>query len=96
MAEFTVSPRARLDIEEIWDYTADRWNTEQADRYIRNLQEAMMGLAAKPDKGRACDDIRPGYRKHVVGSHFIFYRATDTGIEIVRVLHQGMNVETHL
>ncbi|MDA0655183.1 MAG: type II toxin-antitoxin system RelE/ParE family toxin [Proteobacteria bacterium] len=99
MAAFAVTPRAGRDIEDIWDFTADHWNTAQADWYIRNFQEAMMALAANPEKGRACDAIRTGYRKYAVGSHFIFYRATDVGeagIEIIRVLHQRMNVEIHL
>ncbi len=51
MAELVVSPRAGLDIEKIWDYSADHWNTAQADRYVRNLQQVMIMLAAKSDVG---------------------------------------------
>ena len=53
-------------------------------------------LAADPKKGRRIDDIRPGYRKQAAGSHFIFYRLARPGIEIVRILHQSMDVEAHL
>jgi len=43
----------------------------------------------------SCDEIRPGYRKFPRGSHVIFYRsATDCMIEIVRVLHRSMDIET--
>jgi toxin ParE1/3/4 len=42
-----------------------------------------------------CDDIRPGYCKYHVGRHLIFYRQVSDGLEIVRVLHDRMDVETH-
>lgn len=45
--------------------------------------------------GVACDEIMPGYRKFSQGSHVIFFKNTTKGvIEIVRVLHQSMDVET--
>jgi hypothetical protein len=28
-----LSPRAALDLDEIWDYTAKRWGVEQAETY---------------------------------------------------------------
>jgi hypothetical protein len=47
--------------------------------------------------GRDCAAIRPGYRKHGVGRHIIFYRSiADDCIEIVRVLHERMDAERHL
>lgn len=42
---FTLSPRARADLDGIWDYTAERWNADQADRYIRQLAEAFGNIA---------------------------------------------------
>lgn len=40
--------------------------------------------------------FRPGYLKLTVGAHLVFYRKTDTGIDVIRLLHQRMDVETHL
>jgi toxin ParE1/3/4 len=37
-----------------------------------------------------------GYRVYHVGQHLIFYRQKSTGIEIIRILHDRMDVETHL
>jgi len=50
----------------------------------------------EPHRGRACDDIRPGYRKYHVGRHLIFYRESPEGLEIIRILHDRMDIETHL
>ena len=30
---FVFTPRAQSDLDEIWDYTADRWGLEQAETY---------------------------------------------------------------
>ncbi len=53
-------------------------------------------LAQEPHLGRVCDEIRQGYRKHHVGRHLIFYRQVAAHIEIIRILHKRMDVESHL
>jgi toxin ParE1/3/4 len=95
MTPYGLSPQAQADIDAIWDYTADRWSEEQADRYIK-LQEAMERLARDPRRGRPCDQLRRGYRKYSVGSHVLFFRVVANRIEIIRVLHQQMDFERHL
>ncbi len=97
MSTYLLSPAARSDISEIWDYTAWRWSTEQAERYVRAIAEACHALATGQREGRSINDIRPGYFKFLVGSHVLFYRVTEVGaIEVVRVLHQRMDVVAHL
>lgn len=97
MKEFRVSPAARADLGEIWDYTASRWGAEQAERYVRALAAACQDLADQRKEGRAIDDIRAGYYKLAVGSHLLFYRlAGDGTIDIVRVLHQRMDIPERL
>ena len=96
MSRYTLTPRARSDIEEIWDYTAARWSVDQAEVYLRQIKAAIEAIAADPSRGRACDDVRAGYRKYPAGSHLLFYRATPEGIDIVRILHQRMDFERHL
>ena len=53
-------------------------------------------IVDEPQLGRACDEIRKGYRKHHVGRHLIFYRQTTSHIEIIRILHESMDVDSHL
>ena len=95
MSRYVVSPRARADLEDIWDYTAERWGPSQAEEYIRLLQHAIETVADNPRKGRSCDEVREGYRKYSVGSHVLFYRSIKVGIDIVRVLHGRMDFERH-
>jgi toxin ParE1/3/4 len=54
-------------------------------------------MAVNPLIGRPGDEIRAGYRKLAAGSHTLFYRITVEGvIDVVRVLHQRMDVDRHL
>jgi toxin ParE1/3/4 len=57
----------------------------------------MSGFLPSPATGRAINDIRDGYFKLSVGSHFLCYRLTDTGVlEVVRILHQRMDIAGRL
>jgi toxin ParE1/3/4 len=96
MNRYVLSPLARADIENIWDYTAENWGERQAERYAREIQRAIEAVAANPRKGRSCDDIRAGYHKYPVGSHILFFRVVDGVVDIVRILHQRMDFDRHL
>lgn len=96
MRRFTLSPRAQADIEEIWDYTVQHWNVDQAEVYLRKIKAAIEAVADEPRLGRPCDEVRVGYRKYPAASHVLCYRMTHDGIDIVRILHQRMDFERHL
>jgi toxin ParE1/3/4 len=95
-ARYVLSPRAQADMDEIWDRTAERWGTDQAEFYTRQLWRHIEAVASKPAIGRACPEVRAGYYKYLSGSHFLFYRLIDDGIDVVRVLHERMDFGRHL
>ena len=96
MAEFSLRPKAIADLEEIWRYTVDTWGEAQAERYVRLINESFRQIADNPSLGRSCDVICEGYRKRSVGRHVIFYRTIDGDVEVVRILHDRMDVDRHL
>lgn len=96
MAEYRLTPAAERDLESIWTYTVRQWGTEQAVRYIDFLTAAFAGLADSPKTAPSCDHIRPGYRRWGVERHMIYFRMTDDGIVVVRVLHDRMDASRHL
>jgi toxin ParE1/3/4 len=53
-------------------------------------------LARSPDIGRSVPAIRPGMFKFPAASHTIFYRKSPGAIEVIRILHKSMDVESHL
>ncbi len=97
MKRTVLARAAQRDLDEIWDYTADRWSQAQANRYIDHIRRACKKLGRGDARGRSIDDVRPGYWKLAVKSHFLFYRVEDSGvIDIIRILHQRMDIEAHL
>lgn len=97
MPSFTLTNLAKADLKEIGLYTQEKWGSDQRDKYLTMLDTCFHKLATNPLKGKDCSGIRNGYRKLNAGSHVIFYRQPlpDT-IEIIRVLHANMDIETRL
>ena len=88
--------QAEADVAEIWRYTASRWGAKQADKYYASLIDGFRSLAANPNLGRSCEEIRPGYRRHSVGAHVVFYKADGAEVDIVRILHSRRDFQQHL
>ena len=95
-AEYRLAPEANRDMETIWLHTLEIWGLEQANRYTDELTEAFGQLAAAPNMATPCDHIRKGYRRSRVGRHAVYFRVTDYGIAVVRVLHDRMLSTRHL
>lgn len=92
---YRLSPRAESDLEEIWLYTFKNWSPEQADSSHNAIVDAFENRAAGRKTGRSID-IREGYFKFPAGAHLVFYRFAETGLVVVRILHQRMDVNRHL
>ena len=93
-----VSQAAANDLEGIWLYTLEHWSLEQADRYLGLLMEGSELIRTDPACGRDYSHVREGYWCLKVGAHVIFYRLNEAhdAIEVVRVLHRRMDLETRL
>jgi toxin ParE1/3/4 len=94
---YKLSKEAQNDLEQIWLYTLENWSIDQADRYLNLLIDEMEYLCLKPNSGFNFDLIRTGYWRAKVKSHFIFYRINQSSeLEIIRILHERMDVENQL
>ena len=97
MSGFIVSKKAEIDLVNIAIYTQNMWGKLQRNAYITEIDRSFFILAKDHKKGRDCSDIRKNYRKYKVGKHMIFYREINKNmIEIVRVLHDRMDIEMNL
>ena len=95
---YKISVKASKDIEDIWLYTFENWSQEQADRYTNLIFDEIEYLAGNPNSGKDFTHIRKNYRCSKVKSHIIFYKEIErqSKIEIIRVLHQRMEIENRL
>ena len=96
MPEVELRPKAYADLDDIWDYTVETWGFDQAERYVRSLSAAFDTLAESPDLGRIYKDVYENLRVYPSGSHLIFYFASANGIDVVRILHKRMDIQSHL
>ncbi|RQS03226.1 type II toxin-antitoxin system RelE/ParE family toxin [Burkholderia sp. Bp9002] len=90
-----LTPLAEADLEEIWTYTYETWSLEQAEHYVGELVTALERLARREWVGRP-SRARDGYLRYLVGAHVVFYRETAETLDVIRVLHQRMDVDRHL
>ena len=96
MLSFRLTKKAIKDIKDIGRYTRENWGREQRNLYLSRLDDCFQLIAREPQIGKACDYIRSGYQKYHVGRHLIFYRQSSAYVEIIRILHDRMDVESHL
>ncbi len=68
--------------------TLSQWGVEQAEKYVRELWSTRGHAASDSSKSVDMSDVRRGYRKSGSGSHVIFFKVTDDGSDVVRILHQ--------
>ena len=94
---FYLTRKAKADLKSIGRYTQKIWGVNQRNTYLTEIDRAFHDISNNPNIGRNCDYIRSGYRKYKVGKHYIFYREVSIEeVEIVRVLHERMDISRHL
>jgi toxin ParE1/3/4 len=95
---YKISREASNDLEKIWLFTIETWSAEQADRYLNLLFDEIEYLCLKPKSGTDFGYVRKGYFRSRVKYHFIFYIINEekNEIEIIRILHQQMDIENRL
>lgn len=96
MSTYRLTLAAQRDLSSIWDFTQDRWGSDPAESYVREIKAAIERIADDPDRGRSCNEIREGYRRYGIGSHLLFYVPTPAGVDVTRTLHQRMDPTRHL
>jgi toxin ParE1/3/4 len=91
-----LSKRAQADLENIWQYGAERWSIDRSDAYQRELADTLGRCADYPEIGVAQPAFGKNVRTIVSGSHIVFYRPVKGGIYVIRILHQMQDGKHHL
>lgn len=93
---FVITKKAIADLEEIWLYTVEKWSAEQADRYYNLIFDEINYICKNNTAGKSMEHVRKGYRAAKVKSHLIFYRVINNTIEVIRILHERMDIDNRL
>ncbi|MFZ5891314.1 MAG: type II toxin-antitoxin system RelE/ParE family toxin [Myxococcota bacterium] len=95
MSKVVLSQLAEGDLLDIAVYTLREWGDAQCTRYLGQLENACHLLADDPQRGRPCDDVRPGLFRYETGRHVVFFRRFPDGVRVLRFLHDRMLPEIH-
>jgi toxin ParE1/3/4 len=88
MTDVLLRPEAEADIEEIADYTIERWGREQARSYVAALRADIASLSESSERFPVHEQTGLGLRRMGSGHHLVFYLVGAKVIEVVRVLHE--------
>ena len=96
--------QAERDYAEVLQWAVKTFGEGQASTYAETIALAIEALEGGPDVlgARAREDIQPGIRTlHVArqgraGRHFVVFRAAGLNIDVLRLLHDSMDLPRHL
>ncbi len=97
MAEYILTNKAVKDLSGIWNYTAETWSENQADKYYTMLIGFCKELSVHPEKGKKYEEVANMLLGYKAGKHIIFYRVLKpNAIEVIRILHERMDLKSRL
>jgi toxin ParE1/3/4 len=94
--KYRISEAAINDLDGIWEYTFVNWSKEQADRYHNLIMNEIEFIAENISSGKPMNHIKDDYLVSYMKSHMIFFKRKEGIVEIIRILHQKMDVESNL
>lgn len=84
---------ASQQMYQIAAYTKRQWGILQAQRYSARLRERIKSLQKFPERYPQVHQ-RPGIRQMRCGQHIVFYRVTNTAIEIINIVHVAADIDS--
>lgn len=92
MTRYSITPIAKQDLTEIYEYVASN-NLEAAGKLIDRFTVQFEKLSKMPLTGKSRPELIPDCRSVPVGRYIVFYRATSKDVQILRVLHGARNIQ---
>lgn len=96
MLEIAYRPKALEQIDRISDQTIAEWGEVQAKSYLTDIRRKIELAAEYPGMGSAVYGLPEPYRKLASGVHLIIYRASETVLTVVRIIHKREDVPDDL
>lgn len=96
MLRYRLTPTAKSDLTDIWNYTVETWGEKQAENYLQDIEDKLNQLGVNPELGKQRPEIAPGYYAFPVRKHIIFYLISENHIDIIGILHGRMDIDKNL
>jgi toxin ParE1/3/4 len=96
MLTISYKPLARIDLEDIWHYTLEKWCVKQAEFYVREIYNEIQKLSLYPSISKPVNYNQAEYLQYKINHHVVFCRVTENELIVVRILHERMDFQQHL
>lgn len=96
MPSYKVSAKAEADLYDVGLYTQNKFGVQQRNQYLDEISVKFQLLTEQPELGQDRSTLKADCYSSLIGSHVIFFKKTSYGIRIIRVLHQSMDLSTHI
>ena len=96
MSRYVFSNKAENDLVEIYRYGFITYGENKADLYIEALKEKCQFIADMPNLCPDRDEFNPPVKIYHHKKHLIIYIVETDFIQIIRVLHERMDILQHM
>lgn len=96
MGQYKLTRDADMDVARIYQDGLEMFGAAQAEKYAMDMAKRFSFLAEKKVQGSDYGHVVSELRRADHASHAIYYRHTDYGILILRILHGRMDPGRHL
>ena len=86
MADYKLTNEAKQDPIRIHQYGVEKFGVTQADKYYDSFFKYFDIIAQQPYSFESVDYIRSGYRRCACGADSIYYRITNSVVEIMAIV----------
>ncbi|AZA75545.1 type II toxin-antitoxin system RelE/ParE family toxin [Chryseobacterium indoltheticum] len=92
---YILSEAADQDLEDIFNFTLDKFGFDQAERYLLEIDLVFQNLIVHLELGKRRNEIKENLYSFTKDNHVIFYRVLDNHIRIVRILHGSRDIPNY-
>ena len=96
MCTYRLRPKAKNDLDRIWEQTSENWGHAQARYYLGKIRHACYLIASNPHIGRSREEVLAGLHVFTVEKHMLCYFIDDSQIDVLRILHRRMDVASRI
>jgi len=96
MGQYKLTNDADSDVAQIYQDGSEMFGAAQAEKYAMEMAKHFSFLAEKKTQGSDYSHVLPELRRADYVSHAIYYRHTDYGVLVLRILHGRMDPGRHI
>ena len=95
-AKIRLTDRAHFDLQDIEQYSIQKWGKKTADRYIEDIQTGLSLLQEKPSLLRQQPQISPYFNFYRIREHFLVCVKMKNCLLVLTIKHGQMDLPSRI